>query len=131
MIATLAGVSLAGILAAVTPTAVPAAPCSSDTFGIDGHAVLVRICAPAPGAVGEKGKPAPVQLRETFSTGGTSFERTVSLHSVDGAASSRTIDDVPLDKLGIAKTLHLTIGYKPGGVTLERALLVPGAVPLK
>jgi hypothetical protein len=44
---------------------------------------------------------------------------------------SRTIDDVSLARLGIARTLHMTIAYKLGSAKLERALLIPGALVLK
>ena len=133
MTASLAGLVLAAALAAASPAAAPRVPesCSSDTFSIDGHSVGVQVCAPSDPPRSEKGKRDSIVLRETISSGGTSFVRTTSLEYLDTAETSRTIDDVPLDKLGIAKTLHLTIGYKPGAVRLEHALLVPGAVPLK
>jgi hypothetical protein len=135
-----AALVLSAALAAASPAApAPASPpppraddvCSSDAFTVDGHALTVQICAPAAAPRPEKGKRAVVGLRETVSSGGASFVRAGSVDYLEGAESSRTLDDVPLDKLGIAKTLHLTIGYKPGTVRLEHALLIPGAVPLK
>jgi hypothetical protein len=38
---------------------------------------------------------------------------------------------VPLAKLGLARTLHLTVVYTSGSARLEHALLVPGAIALK
>ncbi len=132
MTASLAGLVLAAALAAATPAAPRGAEsCSNDAFSVDGHALAVQICAPAAAPVPEKGKRAIVSLRETVSSGGVSFVRSTTFEYLPGAESSRTIDDVPLSGLGIAKTLHLTIGFKPGDVHLEHALLIPGAVPLK
>jgi hypothetical protein len=133
MIASLAGLTLAGALAAASP--VPALrgaeSCSNDSFAIDGKTVSVQVCAPSDAPVPEKGKRATVPLRETVSGAGASFVHETALTYHPGSEPSRTIDDVPLDKLGMAKSLHLTIGYRPGSVTLEHVLLVPGAVPLK
>jgi hypothetical protein len=128
----------AALAAAPASPAAQGETCSDDAFTIDGHAVSVRICGPAepPKApdgpkAADKGKRAAVTLRETVSSGSNRFERTTTVDSIAGSESARTIDDIPLDKIGIAKTLHVTIGYKPGSVRLEHALLVPGAVPLK
>ena len=48
-----------------------------------------------------------------------------------GAVVSRTVDDVPLDKIGSSKVLHLTLLERGGVVTAEHALLLPGARVLK
>ena len=72
-----------------------------------------------------------VTIAETLSSGPTSFTRDVTLDFLAGAEVSRTIDDVPLAKLGMERTLHLTIGYRSDSIRLEHALLVPGAIPLK
>jgi hypothetical protein len=104
--------------------------CSNDVFTIDGTVVTVAICQTAaaarPGA-----SPAPIVLSETISAGGRSAVRQVTVEPLAGVDASRIIDDAPLDKIGIAKTLHLTIEYQPGNVKLAHALLVPGAVALK
>ena len=110
------------------------ANCSRDTLTIDGTPVDVTLCVPPP-ETGRKGKgegrPVSIQVSETFSAGGTSFTRSTALDFLERRETSRTIDDVPLQKLGISKSLHLTIGYRAGSVLLEHALLIPGAVPLK
>lgn len=107
-------------------------PCSHDVFTIDGRSVSVSLCADDAGMRrSPDGRRIIVTVAESFATNGPTFERSVPLDFLAGAEFSRTIDDVPLDKLGIARTLHLTIGYRPGTVRLEHALLVPGAVALK
>jgi hypothetical protein len=135
MDARLAGCAL---LLALAPLAAWAAPpgapagCSSDAFTIDAAPVAVRIClAPVAPESAPAGKPSSVALDETLSSHGTTFSRRVALEFFSGGDYSRTIDDVPLERFGIARTLHLTIGYKPGSVRLEHALLVPGAIALK
>jgi hypothetical protein len=106
--------------------------CSRDTLTVDGSPVEVTLCVPpAPAARKGEGKPVSVSVSETFASGGTSFSRSVALDFLEGAETSRTIDDVPLHKLGIGKSLHLTIAYRAGTVRLEHAMLVPGAISLK
>lgn len=129
-----------GVLAAtlVTILAAPAFgqqtdACSRDPLTVDGTTVGVTLCvsgAPARKTKGE-GRPVSVTIVETFSTGKAAFSRTSSFDFLDQSEASRTIDDVPLDRLGIGKTLHLTIVYRAGAVRLEHAMLVPGAVDLK
>ncbi|MDQ2857895.1 MAG: hypothetical protein M3R53_04480 [Candidatus Eremiobacteraeota bacterium] len=124
-------VSVAGVfaLAPLAPS-VAAASCSSDVFALDGGALAVELCARAAAPRGD-GKTAAVTLVESFNfRGRPSYVRRLTL-DLDRSAESRTIDDVALAKLGIEKTLHLTIAYKPGSVRLEHALLIPGAVALK
>jgi len=108
-----------------------AAPaCSSDTFAIDGTALAVEVCAPGGPAAGTK-----VTLVERFTVKGQApLERTLVVDVLAKAGTSRAIDDVPLAKLGIERTLHMTVVYKPGqapSAGLEHALLVPGAIALK
>jgi hypothetical protein len=125
---TIATLALSGaLLAAVLPAAQTGdAGCSSDAFAIDGSSVVVQLCARDVNAA------AKIVVTETLSVKGqTPFVREVPLDRVPGADSSRAIDDVPLTKLGLARTLHLTIAVKNGAVRLEHALLVPGAVALK
>jgi hypothetical protein len=105
--------------------------CSHDTLAVDGSPVEVTLCVPAPAARRGEGKPVSVSVSETFAAGGSSFTRSVALDFLDGAETSRTIDDAPLHKLGIGKSLHLTIAYRAGTVRLEHAMLVPGAISLK
>ena len=128
MIAQLATLTLA--LAVVSPA--PAQEtCSSDTFSIDGRSVDVSVCGPTSVPKPTKGQPS-IQLRETVGVrGGVPLVREVALATLPDEGLAHTIDDVPLQKLGIERTLHVTLAYKPGTVRLEHALLIPGAVVLK
>jgi hypothetical protein len=131
----LAGAAFALLAATAAPAVVPAPNyvCSNDAFSIDGKPLSVALCVAA-NAVPKRspdGKRTLVTISERLGANGQAFSRDVVLDFLTGAELSRTIDDVPLDKVGIPKQLHLTIGYRPGSVQLEHALLIPGAIALK
>jgi hypothetical protein len=108
-----------------------AAVCSHDTLTVDGTQLGVNICATEPEKAVPSGKTASLPVAETFSAKDQSFTRTTTLDFLGGDELSRTIDNVPLARLGISKTLHLTLAHKPGSLVLEHVLLIPGAVTLK
>jgi hypothetical protein len=116
---------LALLAASIAPAlAQPASRCSHETFPVGGQSVAVTVCAGAP----DSGK--TVAVTETFKGAATSFNHTTSVDVLPGA-TSRSIDDVSLAPLGLQYTLHLTLAYRDAAVTIEHALLLPGAVPLK
>ena len=117
---------LAFFAASIAPAlAQPAQRCSHETFPVAGQPVVVTVCAGAPNG----GK--TVAVTETFKNASTSFNHSTSIEVLPGAAASRATDDVSLAPLGLTYTLHLTLAYREAGVTIEHALLLPGAVPLK
>ncbi|GAC1659320.1 MAG: hypothetical protein NVS4B13_03780 [Candidatus Elarobacter sp.] len=103
----------------------PAQRCSHETFAVAGRTVAVTVCAGAP----DSGK--SVAVTETFKAGGSSFNHATSIEVLPGAAVSRAVDDVSLAPLGLPFALHLTLAYREAAVSIEHALLLPGAVPLK
>lgn len=103
----------------------PASRCSRDTFSVAGQPVQVTVCAGAP----DGGK--TVAVAETFRNAKTSFDHTASIEVLQGAAASRAVHDVALTPLGLPYTLHLTLAYRDAAISVEHALLLPGAVPLK
>jgi hypothetical protein len=114
------------LVASIAPAlAQPAQRCSRETFPVGGQAVAVTVCAGAP----DSGK--TVAVTETFKNATTSFNHSTSIEVLKGAAASRATDDVSLTPLGLPFTLHMTLAYREAGVTIEHALLLPGAVPLK
>ncbi len=123
-----AAIAITGLALAATVAPVRAAAgCSSDAFTVTGTSLAVEICAPATRGPGK----APVLATATLTARGKdAVVRKIPLDVVSDEAS-HTIDDAPLQSLGIAGTLHMTIGYKAGAVRLEHALLVPGAIALK
>ncbi|HEV3088790.1 MAG TPA: hypothetical protein VGX96_16380 [Candidatus Elarobacter sp.] len=102
----------------------PAQRCSHETFPVGGQSVVVTVCAGAP----DGGK--TVAVTETFKGAAASFNHTTSIEVLAGA-TSRAVDDVSLAPLGLQYTLHITLAYRDAAVTIEHALLLPGAVPLK
>lgn len=107
------------------PASAQSARCSHDALSLDGLPLEARFCVPA-----DAGAPT-VTVTETFSARGGSVEKTVALTVVAGARISRTIDVVDLEPLGVAHSLHVTLAFRAGLVTLEHALALPGAIPLK
>lgn len=120
---TLLGLSALALVLAAAPAEAQNGRCSRDVFAIDGQSVTVSVCAGA----AESGA---VAVSETFKGAAASFSRTSSIPLLAGAVSRET-EDVALQPLGIAKTLHLTLAYRDGAAWIESALLRPGAVPLK
>lgn len=116
---------LAFLVASIAPVlAQPAARCSHEVFPVGGQPVTVTVCAGAP----DGGK--SVAVTETFKNAANTFTHGTSVDVLKGA-TSRTVDDVSLAPLGLQFTLHMTLAYRDAAVTIEHALLLPGAVPLK
>jgi hypothetical protein len=117
---------LALLAASVAPALTQPAPrCSHDAFPVAGQSVAVTVCAGAP----DGGK--TVAVTETFKNATATFNHATSIEVLPGAAVSRAVDDVSLAPLGLQYTLHLTLAHRAAAVTIEHALLLPGAVPLK
>lgn len=108
-----------------TASAQPAVRCSHEAFPVAGQSIGVMVCAGAPDGA------KSVQVTETFKGRAGAFSHTTSIDVLPGAATSRTVDDVGLTPLGLPYTLHLTLAYREALVSIEHALLLPGAVPLK
>jgi len=109
----------------VPALAQPAQRCTRDAFPVGGQSVAVTVCAGAPNG----GK--TVAVTETFKNATSTFNHVASIEVLPGASASRAVDDVSLAPLGLNFTLHLTLAYREAAVTIEHALLLPGAVPLK
>ncbi len=120
-----AALGLALVASLAAPAGAQGERCTADALSIDGVALSARFCVPA-------GAGAPsVGVTETFTSAGKSFSHAVSLAIVAGAQVSRTIDDVDLAPLGLRRSLHMTLAFHGGGVMLEHALALPGAIPIK
>jgi hypothetical protein len=98
--------------------------CSNDIFTVAGQQVSLTVCA---GAVDG----SAVAITETAKSGAKASSRAASIEILPGAATSRSVDDLSLEPIGLSYTLHLTLAYRNGTATTEHALLLPGAVPLK
>ncbi len=123
--------ALALTLAAV-PLAAPAQSgnCTKEVLPVHGTPVTIAYCiegtpAKAPGSE------LLVKVAGTYSAPGGSFSDARVLHFIAAEGPSRVIEDVDLAKLGSTGTLHLTLVYKAGAVSIESALLTPGAITVK
>ena len=112
------------VLTAATAASAQSDRCTKDALTIEGAPVTATICIPA-GATVPK-----LAVTETLSGRTGTLSHTTSFDLLP-AGVSRTVDDIALDKLGSRRTLHVTLVYREGVVTLEHALLLPGAIPVK
>lgn len=130
-----ASAAFAAVAIAAGPRTVSAAAsCTSDTFTVDRTALTVTVCTVErrPPAHGKAPPSDDGALQETLAVKGRApVTRTVTYTRVPSEETARTIDDVPLQPLGIGKTLHVTLAVRGGAARVEHALLIPGAVVLK
>ena len=112
------------VLTAATAASAQSDRCTKDALTIEGASVTATICVPA-GATGPK-----VAVTETLVGSAGTVSHTTSFELLP-VGVSRTVDDIVLEKLGSKRTLHVTLAYREGVVTLEHALLLPGAIPVK
>jgi hypothetical protein len=124
-----AAIALAGVLFGAQSARAFAAEgaCSSDTFAVEGSAVVVQVCDAAGLRLASAGS-----VQETLSVKGRpTLVRSVRYERLANEETARTLDDVPLETLGIAKTMHVTLAIRGGTARIEHVLLVPGALSLK
>lgn len=120
-VALLAAAVLAGPSSAAAQQ--PSPRCSHDVFPIGGQAVVVAACATAQNGT--------IAVSESVRGASGALTHATTMSLLAGASVARTVDDIPLQQLGLAYTLHLTLAYRDGQMTVEHALLLPGARPLK
>jgi hypothetical protein len=127
----IAGCAALALLAAIAPLPSSAAGrCTSETLRVRSNPVTVSFCVTqAPRAA--TGSELLVPVSETYAGGGGSFSQAATLRFLSGEGTSRVIEDVALDRLGSAGTLHLTLVYAGGVVRVESAMLTPGAIVVK
>ena len=115
----------AGLVAGPLPGAAqqPSSRCSHDVFPIGGQAVVVAACGTAQNGT--------VAVTESLRGASSTLSHSTTMSLLAGASVARTVDDIPLQQLGLGYTLHLTLAYRDGQMTVEHALLLPGARPLK
>lgn len=120
-----------GLLVAAAPAPPTASRCTHETLNVTGTAVTIGYCvtgAPRPNA----GAEVLVPVEATYSAPAGTFRRTTDYRFIAGEASSRIVQNLALDRLGLpGKTLHLTLVYSGGLVRIEGALLTPGAIAVK
>lgn len=108
----------------------PALRCTHDTLSIQGQAVAATYCVTSPGRAAP-GQEFRVGVTETFIASRREISQPVSLAFIAGEANSRVIEDLPLERLRLTGTLHLTLGLRGGLVRIESAILTPGAITIR
>lgn len=111
-------------------TAQPAGRCTRETLAIRGTPVTATYCVTG-STQGPPGREVPVAVNESFSSPHGSFSQGATLQFIAGDEPSRVIEDVALDRLGLAGTLHLTLVLRGGLIRVESAILTPGAITVK
>jgi hypothetical protein len=107
----------------------PQNQCSREVLHIRGTPVAVTLCIASAPAL--SGSVVSMSLAATYSASGSSFTQTSSVRFITGEGPARTLDSVDLRRLGVEGTLHLTLLYDKNLVTIEHAILTPGAVAVK
>jgi len=126
---TFVAVALAVSLGSVA-SAQPQNRCTRETLSVRGTPLTAAYCITGIGTAAA-GHDLPVQVAETYSTPRGSMSRNATLTFISGMEASRVIQDVPLDRLGMEGTLHLTLVLRGGLVHVESAMLTPGAITIK
>jgi hypothetical protein len=118
-------------LAAGTVSAAPAASqCTHETLTVESRPLTIDYCIS--GAVRSNGvEELIVPVNASFSASGGSLQRASVLHFIAGEGVSRVLESLDLTKVGLTGTLHLTLAYSHGLVSVEGALLTPGAITIK
>jgi hypothetical protein len=120
-----AALTLAATLTA--PAAAQSRSCDS-TLTVEGVPICMNFSV-LPGTANSN----TVSVHETLAAGNKLVEKNVVFDILAGATQSRAIDDIDISQIVPGKTLHNTLLYTnaTGAITLERSLLLPGAIPLK
>jgi hypothetical protein len=103
--------------------------CSHETLAILGTPVTVSLCLAATPVV--SGSIMTATIAATYAGANSTFTQNTSVRFVDGEGPARALESVDLHPLGLMGTLHMTLLYADGLVTIEHAMLTPGAVRVK
>jgi hypothetical protein len=131
---------LAGALALALPVAVltlskaaqaqPAGRCTRETLSVRGTPLTATYCVVGTGSA-SPGRDLPVRVSESYSTPHGSWSTDSTLQFIAGEEASRVMKDLPLDKVGMQGTLHLTLLLRGGTIHVDSAMLTPGAITVK
>lgn len=108
----------------------PADRCTREILKVQGTPLTVSYCVTRVAAAAA-GHDLPVDVAESFSTPHGSWSQQTTLRFIAGEEASRVIEDLPLSRVGLAGTLHMTLLLHRGSVRVDSAMLTPGAVSIK
>jgi hypothetical protein len=102
--------------------------CSRETVAIQGTPVTVALCVVSESRAGDV---TTIDLAATYSSKDGAFTQRSTIRFIDGEGPARALQSVSLSQIGITGTLHMTLLYVGNDVSMEHALLTPGAVTIK
>lgn len=108
----------------------PAGHCTREVLNVRGTPLTVSYCVTG-SAQAAPGHDLPVRVSQSYTTPRGAYTDESTLNFIAGEESSRVIQDLPLDKVGLQGTLHLTLLLHGGLVRVDSAMLTPGAVTIK
>ncbi len=117
------------LMLATRAAAQPSTHCTHEILNVRGVPVSASYCVIAAGPAA--GHDLPVRVQGAFTSARGSVSHDALLRFLAGAATSRAMDDVPLDRLGMSGTLHLTLELRGGLVHIDGAMITPGAIWVK
>lgn len=104
--------------------------CTQEVLNVRGTPVTIGYCViGVPRSDGADEVIVPVSA--SYASPGGSFNQRRDLHFVAGERTSRILESLHLDRIGLDGVLHLTLVYTGELVRVEGALLTPGAITIK
>lgn len=123
------GALLLMVLALTAGAASPAnGRCSRETVAVRGTPVTIVLCVVAASSAGNV---TTIALDGSYEAKQSSFDQHASIRFITGEGPARALQSVDLSRLGIRGVLHMTLVYSGNAVTMEHALLTPGAIAIK
>jgi hypothetical protein len=117
-----------GLAAASVLPVAAADNCSRDAVTLRGVPVSIGFCIVAKTA---SSAVSTVVVEATYSSKTASFSQRSSVRFITGEGPARALESIDLAPLGITGVLHMTLLYDGNDVTMEHALLTPGAIAVK
>jgi hypothetical protein len=104
--------------------------CTHETLTVRGIPLSVSYCITG-SATAQPGHDLPIHVAESYSTAHGTVNQSATLRFIAGEDSSRVMEDLPLGRLGLQGTLHLTLLLRGGEIRVDSAMLTPGAITVK
>jgi hypothetical protein len=121
---------LAGLLCLSTLAPVGAQErCTHNAVVLRGTPATIDLCVTGTPAVQSGVATVPLEMR--YQTRSASLVQRASIRFITGVGPSRALQSVELAPLGVAGVLHMTLLYNGNDVSMEHALLTPGAITVK
>ncbi len=106
------------------------AACSSESFTVEGTPLTIQLCL-ASLTLDPTAASRVAHVEATTSTPTRSATAQLALLLPVGSAPAHAPASIELAPVGLVGTLHLTLHVAPTTVTIDSALLTPGAVIIK